>query len=302
MGTPGSIYEAITQRPDDNLHPNSGWPADLEERRDRVVYTRRALGFDWHYTTDCLIEDHGHVELTAYQCGRWRDPAALLIPHGPPQSLQTAVNALFFSGSAYDFSFPGPAPCPPCGETCVQLNSASLWSILPWSAINAPDRLFLASSRVDIYEDAGEPPVPSPTLMIGVEYCLVAVVYSIPNHFVTQFRSMGRWLKYDCMLGGSTTYSNDFDSDWYHGHQHMYAYLRKSMVLPVAQRPSTAYRSASYLERSDRERSERIEAVCQGPVMPPPYRSSSHGVNSSLAIPVRHGSDVSQPYRSRSHL
>lgn len=235
MGTPGSIYEAVTQLPDDRFHPNSGWPADAEDRHARVIHTRTALGFNWHYSTDCQIEDHGHVEITAFQCGRWRNPAAVLIPHGPPQSLQDAVNALFVSGSAFDFSFPGPAPCPSCVESCVQDNSASLWSILPWGACNAPDRLFLTSSRVDGWEDGGEPPVPSPNLIIGVEYCLVAVVYSIPNHFVTQLRSSGRWLKYDCILGGSTTESDDFDSDWYHGYQHMYVYLRKSMMVPPPQ-------------------------------------------------------------------
>ncbi|CAN0541292.1 unnamed protein product, partial [Laminaria digitata] len=126
-----------------------------------------------------------------------------LILHGPPQSLQDAVNALLLTGAASDFSFPGPAPCPPCGESCARNVSASVWSILPWSADNAPDRVFFASSLVDIYEDAGEPPTPSPILMIGVEYCLVAVIYSIPNHFVTQLRSRGRWLKYDCILGGN---------------------------------------------------------------------------------------------------
>ncbi|MEP5376256.1 MAG: hypothetical protein ABJQ14_10810, partial [Hyphomicrobiales bacterium] len=56
-----------------------------------------------------------------------------------------------------------------------------------------PISRFLRAARVDIYEDAGEPPAPSPILMIGVEYCLVAVIYySIPNHFVAQLRSMGR--------------------------------------------------------------------------------------------------------------
>ena len=141
------------------------------------------------------------MEITGYQCDRWRDTAAVLIPHGPPQSLQDTVNSLFLSGSACDFSFPGPAPCPSCGESCIQDSSVSVWSLLPWSARNAPDRLFFASFRLDIYGDAGVPPVPSPILMIGVEFGLVAVVYSIPNPFVTQLRSRGRWLKYVCILG-----------------------------------------------------------------------------------------------------
>lgn len=100
---------------------------------------------------------------------------------------QDAVNAFFRAGSGCDFSFSGPAPCPCGGESCV-VNSASFWSILPWSADNAPDRLIFAFSRVYADEDAGEPPVSLPILIISIEYCLVAVVYSIPNHFVTVCR------------------------------------------------------------------------------------------------------------------
>jgi len=184
---------------------------------------------------------------------------------------------------------------PPATRSCARHISTSIWSILPWSADNAPDRVFFASARVDIYEDAGEPPAPSPILMIGVEYCLVAVIYSIPNHFVTQLRSRGRWLKYDCILGGSTTSCDDFDYDWYHGFQHMYVYLRKSMTLPVPQAQTTPYRSASYHERASQERAKIIEATRQGPIMPPPYRSPGHYDVGSAAVPCRLDSDVPPP-------
>ena len=80
-------------------------------------------------------------------------------------------------------------------------------------------------------------------------------------------------MKYDCILPGNTTYSDDLDSDWYHGFQHMYVYLRKStsMTLPVPQPQTTAYSSASYLERANQERSEIVEAKAstQGLIMPP---------------------------------
>ena len=175
-----------------------------------------------------------------------------------------------------------------------------LRSILPWNADNATDPLFIASSRVDADDDAGEPPAPSTTLVLGIDYSLVAVVYSIPNHFVTQFICKGRWFKYDCVQGGVTTAcSAGFDSGWHHGYQHMFVYLQKSMMLPVPQPQTTAYRSRNNLERSGREPSE--SAVKQGPVMPPPYRSRSHNENSGTGEPLPHGPGVLAPYRSRSH-
>lgn len=188
MGTPGSIFEAITQRSDDQSHPNSGWTTDIEDRHDRVSYTHNAVGVKWHYTIDCQIEDHGHIEVTAYQCVRWRDPAPVLIPHGSPRSLQEEVNDFFLTGAGPNFSFPGAALRPMCGETFIQTDGGSLWAIYPYGVDNAPDRLFLASSRVDANNEVGEPPSFSPRLMFGVEYCLVAVIYSLPNLFVAQLR------------------------------------------------------------------------------------------------------------------
>lgn len=274
MGTPGSIYAAATQRVDDQLHPNSGWSVN------------------WHYSTECQVDDHQHVEITGYLSGRWRDPAALLIPHGPPQSLQDAVNGLYMTGSAPDFSFPGPAPCPTC---CGNYDSTSLWSILPWGADNAADRIFLASSRVNNDDHSGEPPVPSPELSLGIGYSLVAVIYSIPNHFVAQFRCRGKLFKYDCMQGsGITTSSTEFDSDWYLGLQHMFVYRRASMVSLIPQPETDVYRS-----RAHRGPSGRAKAVLQGPIMPPPYRSRGHSEHSERADPVPHGTEV-PPYRSRS--
>ena len=54
-----------------------------DDRHTRIMHARSALGFNWHYTTDCQIEDHGHVEITGYQCGRWRDPDTWFLDAGP---------------------------------------------------------------------------------------------------------------------------------------------------------------------------------------------------------------------------
>ena len=77
-----------------------------------------------------------------------------------------------------------------------------------FSALNAPDRLFISSSAVAMEAEVGILPDASPTLTLGVEYSLVSVVYLIwgSAHYVTQFRlKEEKWLKYDCTGGGGTT-------------------------------------------------------------------------------------------------
>ena len=65
----------------------------------------------------------------------------------------------------------------------------------------------------------------------GIGYSVVAVIYSIRNNFITQFRCRGRWFKHDCMQGnGITTSSTEFDGKWYLELQRMFVYLRASMV------------------------------------------------------------------------
>lgn len=139
--------------------------------------------------------------------------------------------------------------------------------------------------------------MPSSILMRGAEFCLVAVVHSIPNNFVTQLRSGGRWLKHDFILGASTTFSDDFDSDWYRSWSlaYMYVYLRKSMTLPVVQPQTTAYRSAGHHERVNNERLEIIEATRPEPARRPPYRSPGHHDVSSAAVPYWFDFDVPPP-------
>ena len=45
-----------------------------------------------------------------------------------------------------------------------------------------------------------------------------------PNRFVTQFRSMGRWFKYDCAQVGTTSSSDVIDPDWRRLSQQMLLY------------------------------------------------------------------------------
>ncbi|CAM9474263.1 unnamed protein product [Sphacelaria rigidula] len=77
---------------------------------------------------------------------------------------------------------------------------------LPFSTINAPDRLLISSSAAAVDAVVGISPDASETLSLGVEYSVVSVVYLIwvGAHYVTQFRLQGRWLKYDCTTGGDT--------------------------------------------------------------------------------------------------
>ncbi|CAM9507416.1 unnamed protein product, partial [Ectocarpus sp. 12 AP-2014] len=114
-----------------------------------------------------------------------------------------------------------------CAEN-IALHSCQ-WTLLPWTGETAPDRLFFRSSQV--FEGLqGRPMSPSLTLTLGAEFSLVGVSYHLPlgggggspNHFVTQMRSRGRWHKYDCLHGGLTTSSDDFDPAWYQPHQYMF--------------------------------------------------------------------------------
>ena len=82
-------------------------------------------------------------------------------------------------------------------------------------------------------------------------HSLFAVVYSIPNHLSperVEERAVVQALLH--AKGGVTTACSRFDSSRHHGCQHMFVYLRKPMVLPVAQ--TAAYRSRSHRERLGR--------------------------------------------------
>jgi len=80
-------------------------------------------------------------------------------------------------------------------------------------------------------------PTTAPTaLTMGVEYSLVSVVYLILGgcHYVTQFRLRGKWLKYDCTAGGSTSASASFDRRWHCGRQVLYVYVKTDLLVVSA--------------------------------------------------------------------
>ena len=91
-------------------------------------------------------------------------------------------------------------------------------TVVPWSAENDPD-------RVSIVVFQGHPGVPaaySPTILTsGAEQCLDGASYHLAlgdsperSYFVTQFRSRGRWFRYDCLQAGTASCSNVFCPDW----------------------------------------------------------------------------------------
>lgn len=242
MGAPGSVFEAISRhcpqpRPSD-------WPISTNSQHNAVLYTRRAFGLDWRYSIDCVLSGHHLLHVTPDQSARLRDPTVITIPNGTWVSVQEAIDSFFGSGSATDLSIPGYSLCPYCAESVHE--SLCNWTLLPWTIVNAPARLFFrfpgrTSGSIQL------PPPPSPTLLMGVDYCLAGVSYHISasvgadkNHFVTQFRSRGRWFKYDCLNGGRTTVSDDFDPSWHTGSQHMLVYLRTTLFIATP----TAYPSS----------------------------------------------------------
>ena len=82
--------------------------------------------------------------------------------------------------------------------------------------------------------------------MGGIDFSLVGVSYHISlggasrtHYFVTQVRLRGRWHKYDCLQGGNTTSSDDFDPAWHGTSPYLLLYLRTSKF--IATPPSTNY-------------------------------------------------------------
>ena len=90
----------------------------------------------------------------------------------------------------------------------------------------------------------GQSPIPSLSLTFGAEYSLVGISYHLPvglsaerNHFTSQFRSSGRWIKYDCLDRGITSSSPEFNPSWNQASIHMVVYL-KTYLAVAAQAPS----------------------------------------------------------------
>ncbi|CAM9904389.1 unnamed protein product [Sphacelaria rigidula] len=111
--------------------------------------------------------------MTPEQSAALRDPAIFMVPHGNSRTLQAAVVDSLLGGSCLDFSYPGAGVCPSCG---IIPSNMCFWNFLPFSAINAPDRLFISSSATAVDAVVGVPPDASETLSLGVEYSLISVV------------------------------------------------------------------------------------------------------------------------------
>lgn len=207
---------------------------------------------DWLFNNDCPLSDHNQRTISTDQSGRLRNPSAVTIPiTASGQPFEIAVERFFSTGSGQDIAMPGGSLCPFCAASMHERYCQ--WRLLPWTSLNAPDRLFFKIAAVAVLPQQHEPATFSPTLTLGVEYSLVGVAYhtgcglnGLPNHFVSQFRSRGSWLKYDCMDGGCTTSSVEFDRHWHANTQHLVVYLRSSLVAATSRRlSSSVYQSVS---------------------------------------------------------
>lgn len=229
MGDTSCVLESICAMADSNFAVDPEWPASPAHREGLVLHTRRSVGMDWIRKVTCYIDHHDEKPILPRTSARWRNPTVFMVPHGAPRDMQVALDEVFAGGSCYDFSTPGAAVCPWCGGMPVV---DCTWEFTNWTAQNAPNRLLLSSAAVDNDASSGVPPNTSQSIVMGVEYNLVSVVYHILGgcHFVTQFKVMGFWYKYDCLNGGSTTSDPSFDQQWHHGLQVLYVYLRATLL------------------------------------------------------------------------
>lgn len=226
MGDTASVFEAICQRRKPHLPAH--WPAENDDQLQLVLLTRKSLGMSWTRQVTCPVDDHSQRSISPEQSAALRDPAIFMIPHGDNRTVDAAMIDLFAGGTCLDFSYPGPGICPSCG---IVPSDFCFWNFSPFSAANAPDRLFISSTAVAADADIGVPPHASQRITMGVEYSLVAVVYHIwgGSHYVTQFLLQNRWVKYDCTSGGGTTTSATYDSGWNSGTQVLYVYVRSDL-------------------------------------------------------------------------
>ena len=233
MGAVASVFEAIARRcPEYTPNP---WTKDVNEQRRLVLATRRALGLDWNYEVDCNVDDHNQRRVTPAQTATYRDATVITIPETQASSIGEKITEFFESPEASDLSIPGQTICPHCAAgTTITMCS---WTLLPCTPDNAPDRLFFRSFGV-FAGNYGQSPTPSLSLTFGAEYSLVGISYHLPtglsserNHFTSQFRSRGRWIKYDCLDGGITSSSPEFNPSWNQAFIHMVVYLKTSLIV-----------------------------------------------------------------------
>ena len=202
MGAVASVLGAIARRcPENTPDP---WTKGINEQRRLVVATRRVLGLDWSYKVDCNVHDHNQRRTTPDQTATCRDATIITISEAQASSIGGKITEFFESPGASDLSIQGQTICPHCAADII----ITMFDWLPCTPGNAPDRLFFRSVRV-FTGNYGQSPTPSLSLTFGADYSLVDISYHLPvglsaerNHFTSQFRSRGRWIKYDCLDGG----------------------------------------------------------------------------------------------------
>ena len=249
MNAVSSVFETITRRcPENTPDPCT---KDINEQRRLVVATRRVLGLDWSYKVDCNVHDHIQRRTTPDQTVTYRDAAIITIPEAQASSIGGKITEFFESPGASDLSIQGQTICPHCAITITKCD----WTLLPCTSGNAPDRLFFRSVGV-FTSNYGQSPTPSLLLTFGAEYSLVGISYHLSvglsaerKHFTSQFRSRGRWIKYDCLDGGITSSLPEFNPSWNQSSLHMVVYL-KTYLTVAAPAPSESGPPSSPSERN----------------------------------------------------
>ena len=118
MGAVASVFEAISRRcPDAAPSP---WPTNIDHQRHLVINTRRALGLDWHYSVDCDLGNHSHLETTSDHVARLRDATIITVPNGSYATVADTMEGFITSNNASDFSIQGQALCPFCADGVSQ--------------------------------------------------------------------------------------------------------------------------------------------------------------------------------------
>ena len=66
---------------------------------------------------------------------------------------------------------------------------------------------------------------------MGISYHLSVGLSAERNHFTSQFRPRKRWIKYDCLDGGITSTSPEFNPSWNQASIHTVVYLKTSLTV-----------------------------------------------------------------------
>ena len=84
---------------------------------------------------------------------------------------------------------------------------------------------------------------------MGISYHLPVGLSAERNHFTSQFRSRECWIKNDCLDGGITSSSPEFNPSWNQASIHVVVYLKTSLTV-AAPAPSESGPPSSASERN----------------------------------------------------